>query len=341
MSENDSYVTKEWFYPILHVFEIIRSVIIAFGFVGNLISLVIYCRNVFRKKSIGTYLSCLSISNLVIFLIEGFNLIQKFIQFEYNSILCNINRNLSFISIAYSSWIFVAFSFDTLFSSVFRQAYPNLNKKFKPNFVLPLTLPVIVLIDLYFLLSNNISVTCETFNVSVIEDDENNEVKLNLTESTLEKQNSLLEYLVVNMIMVTILPFILMTISSYVLIVKMFNRKTTVETNDEIERRKRKRRFARRTIITNLVFLVCLLPIDIISILQLVMNRSSLKHSDVLYLLHAFFYTIDLAYRASFLFISLFLNRLFKKELLIIFRFKKRKRKIIRSKRCVSKATAV
>jgi hypothetical protein len=336
-----SYDTKKWFYPILYVFEIIRSVIIAFGFVENVISLAIYCRRVFRKQSIGIYLSCLSITNLVIFLIEGFNVIQKLIQFEYNSILCNINRNLSFITIAYSSWTFAAFSFDTLFSCAFRQTYPNLNKIFKPKFFLPLTLLVIVLIDLYFLLSYNISVTCETFNASVIEYDENNEEKLNLTESTFEKQNSLLEYLVVNMIMVTILPFILMTISSYVLIVKLFKREITVETNNEIERRKRKRRFATRTIITNLVFLSCLLPIDIISILQLVMNRSSLKHSDVLYLLHDLFYTIDLAYRASFLLISLFINRLFKKEFLIIFRFKKQKRKIIRLKRRASKATAV
>ena len=285
--------------------------LVSFGLISNVISFIIYKRKVFSKQSIGTYLSWLSISNLIAVLTLLENL---FIKFEWNKTLvyCKFYVYLHYINLQYCS-------FDHLLSvtMAFKYKIKVLKEKYYQIIVLLCILALLCLINIPLLINSY-------YNEEISECD------------LYPKYNYMLDIL--DMLVCTLIPFILMTISTAIIIVRLFEWKNDTRTinrarSSESSRNKiRKTQFARTVIGINLLFLVCNLPISIILI---VMNYKGSTSSDdksnsvktfdeqlanaQLELFYSIFHMLMYSHNASPLIVYLICNRLFRQEFYILF----------------------
>ena len=100
------------------------ATIIGSGFIGNVISFIIFSRETFRKNSISTYcralaiVECLTLSN---FAIAVFQLVNNQELADQNDALCKILYYIPTLFNSLPAWILVAFSLDKLLSMRTRQ----------------------------------------------------------------------------------------------------------------------------------------------------------------------------------------------------------------------------
>ena len=305
--------------------------LISFGLISNIISFIIYKRKVFSKQSIGTYLSWLSVSNLIAILTILQNLFVKF-EWTKTLIYCKFYVYLHYINIQYCSWILVINSFDHLLSvtMAFKYKIKLLQEKCYQITILLFVLLILFLINIPLLL--NSFYDAATFECDLY-----------------EKYNYLIAIL--DMLVCTLIPFVLMTISTTIIIIRLFQWKNdthSIRTQNESRRNVRKTQFARTVIGINLLFLICNLPISIILIIinYKNLNDSNLKPSideqllaAKLELSYKVFHMLMYSHNASPLIIYLICNKLFRKEFLIFFCIKNKEYDSIRGKQMRKRIT--
>lgn len=297
MSEQIEYLDR-----INHLLKYTCSIILfAIGTYGNLISLIIYLRKQFRTQSIGTYLSCLSLFNLFAIL----SLLFDIFKFEWtrNVQFCRYYVYLHYINLQYCSWILVLNSFDHLVSVSMAIRIKIIKKK---SFQIAILAIVFILL---LILNLPISIYA-VYNERILGCDLSNEVG----------------YLVdiVDMFVCTLIPFIIMSICTVIMIYKLFSFKKSLATRQS---RKRKTQFARTVIGINLIFLVCNLPISIVLIILnyytyagklAPLARAKLK------LVYRVFHIVMYIHNAIPFIIYMIFNRLFRKDFYKLFSLKKK-----------------
>jgi hypothetical protein len=277
--------------------------LISFGLLSNIISFIIYRRKIFRKQSIGTYLSWVSISNLIAILTLLKNLFNNF-EWTKSNLYCKFYVYLHYINLQYCSWILVINSFDHLFSvtMAFKYKIKILQKKNSQIFILLGVLASLLLINIPLLLNSfyNKKINgCDIYaNLAYLID-------------------------ILDMLVATMIPFMLMIFSTSVILAKLFKWKQTTRFPNDTRRSLRKTSFARTVIGINLLFLVCNLPISIVLI---IINYNNAAESDVdefygakLDLLYTIFHMLMYSHNASPLIVNLLCNKIFRKEFLILF----------------------
>jgi len=307
--------------------------LISFGLISNIISFIIYKRKVFSKQSIGTYLSWLSILNLIAVLTLFQNLFVKF-EWTKTLIYCKFYVYLHYINIQYCSWILVINSFDHLLSvtMAFKYKIKLLREKCYQIIILLIVLLILFLINIPLLFNSY-------FNESTCECD------------LYQKYNYLIAIL--DMLVCTLIPFLLMTISTSIITIRLFKWKHdthSIRTQNDSRRNMRKTQFARTVIGINLLFLICNLPISIILI---IINYKNANGSNTtpsidqklldakLELSYKIFHMLMYSHNATPLIIYLICNKLFRQEFLIFFRIKNKDYDSIRGKQTRKRHTTV
>ena len=101
------------------VMYLIQAIIIGIGFIGNIISIIVFSRKTFRNNSISTY--CISLAifeslSLTEMIIDVFNVMYKINPIDQNDISCKVIVYIMSILSQIQACILVAFSVDKLLS---------------------------------------------------------------------------------------------------------------------------------------------------------------------------------------------------------------------------------
>lgn len=285
--------------------RICSIVLLSVGIIGNIISVVIYLRKKFRNQSIGIYLAVLSIFN--IFAVAS--LLNDMYSFEWSrtTAYCKYYAYLHYINLQYCSWILVINSMDHLLSIV--MAIRLNNKIFKTKkfqfLVLFVCLLILFLINIPLFMHayyNEKEKGCDLHaHVSYIID-------------------------IIDMFVCTLVPFIIMTVCTFIIISKVFKLKKPMNKRNRSSKNifKKKTVFARTVIGINVLFLACNLPISIILIIlnynTYAQTLSSSKKAE-LKLVYTIFHLIMYVHNAIPFFVYLICNRLFRQEFLQLIHF--------------------
>ena len=219
-----------------------------------------------------------------------------------------------------SSWILVAFSYDTLHNVVthrpeLTKVYKLLDPKYLFGFILFFIIPSYLNLLFPFYYSQ--------FHVIKITNLTNIASNYNFSKEASRKR---INNLLINAIYVflnSIIPYILIGNSTTILVKKILKR-----TEKNLVHRK-KRKFVVRIISMNLLFFICNLPSNFFTFyfyycqLNLYRNFKYCSRGKFLGFYYFFAHLIDYAHRASLLFILLITNKLFRKEFLNTFFCKK------------------
>jgi hypothetical protein len=317
-------------------YQIIFNTIDTFGLICNMacvivaISIIINKKNS-RKETIlhfrtqtkrqGWYLLLLSSFYFYIFLIIIINDIKKVKKAS------NQTHDFLFIIVIYSepfsniisSWILVAFSFDMLNNIVthrpeLTKIHKLLNPKYLFVFILFIIIPLYIglVFPIYYSQFYQTKITNTTKNMSI--NKFNRDVPRKIINSVL-----------ISMIYVSlnsIIPYILIGISTKILVKKIFKRR---ESYQSIVHRK-KFKFVVRIIFMNLIFIICNLPSNFLIIYSCFcvlfnLNNNGINcYSGKFIAVYSFFsYQIYYTHRALLLIILLFTNKLFRKHFFKIF----------------------
>jgi hypothetical protein len=308
--------------------QISLNTIDTFGIIFNLICIVVAIsiiknKNNNRRDTIlhfrtqikrqGWYLLWLSSFYFCIFLI----IIIQQINETYGFLLIIVKYSEPFYKII-SSWILVAFSFDTLNNIVahrpeLTKIFKLLNPKYLFAFILIIIFPLYMglVFPLYYSQFHQTKITNNTKNLS------NNNFN--------EDDSRLINSVLISMIYVffnSIIPFILIGISTILLVKKILKRR---ENSQRLVYRK-KLKFVFRIVFMNLLFILCNLPSNflIIYLLFCVLfnsNQNGLNcyGGKFISVFSIFSYQIEQAQKALLLIILLFTNKLFRKEFLKMF----------------------
>lgn len=342
--------------------------LISIGLIGNVLSFIIYKRKVFRTQSMGTYLSCLSIFNIFVLLTLSKNLyysdetyklrlianytnsttenarnfIDNIIQ---TNVFCKFYAYIHYINIQYCSWVLVINSIDHLISLSI-----SVNFHIKHKLRLKHVQYLILLITYIFLALLNIPLFINSYF-----DVQNNACDIEASASYLTDT--------IDLLFSTVIPFIIMTVCTVMIIIKMFKWHHTYKTvrvttaidttprpspspsrlavprtptsaslkdADKIHL-KRKHNFARTVLSINLLFLLCNLPICIIvglynyyrsPFVTKKLSQLSWAYIDLVYRL---FQMLMYLHNAIPFFLYIISNRLFRKELFVLFCIVKKK----------------
>ena len=281
----------------------IEAAIIAIGIVGNLISIIIFSRKTFRSNSISTYCIALSIFDcaiLIQLIVDIYSLMYgKYLPDQSNELCKFVFSTTTFLA-SIQPWITVAFSLDKLLS-MRANAIAILKKKcFQWTIVAGI---VIVSVCLYLYIAIAIRLG-EIFPGYFICD---------LTSLSLFK-----EYMIIILLESCLIPFIAMLIISILTIRMLIKSRNSVERigNMSKDRRSRDKKYAISSMTLNIMFIICRLP------------------GSTFYILFSFYSYFDL-YLYSFssllfylnsslgFFVHMLTNSLFRREFLMICRFKR------------------
>jgi hypothetical protein len=297
---------------VYKIHAVVLLLIIIFSLIGNLLSFIIYRQKIFKKQSIGLYLSILSLLNLYIVLNPLENLHSYGIQFTWmkNDYYCKLFTLLRYINFQYCSWILVLNSIDHILTIQLRNAF----LKKRPNQILAL---IFIFMCLCLV---NIPLLMDSYY-----DQKYSLCTINPSKSYLID--------VIDMVTSTLIPFIIMFLSTIIILVRLFRWKsdhTFARSENEIRRNQRKKQFARSIVCFNFLFLACNLPNSVVMIIYnykvsiysssptSVIGSESLDYKK-LFLVHSIFITILYSYNASFLIVSLLSNKIFRQEFLRLF----------------------
>jgi hypothetical protein len=218
-----------------------------------------------------------------------------------------------------SSWILVAFSFDTLNNIVtHRPELTKIHKLLNPKYIFAFILIIIIplymglVFPIYYSQFYQIKITNNTKNMS------NNNSNEDVSRKRINSVLISMIYVFLN----SIIPYILIGISTKILVKKILKRR---EHSRSLVHRK-KFKFVVRIIFMNLLFIICNLLSNflIIYLFFCVLfnsNQNSINcySGNFIAVYSMVAYQIDYTHRALLLIILLFTNKLFKKEFLKIF----------------------
>ena len=286
------------------VVAIIDSTVIGIGFIGNVISIIVFLRKTFRNNSVSTYCTALAISECLA-IIQFINLIY---YFPYNTYLMNLSD--TFCKIVHTGiilinaippFIMVAFSVDKLLSMRTSSIAILKKKWFQWSVVAAIVLFHIGLYMYYPILVKRIEIfpgyfLCDGSTIGFYK-----------------------VHQILNILETCIIPFVVLMITSILTIRLLFKSRNSIERNGKLakERKLRDRKYAITSVTFNILFIVLKLP------------------SAIFFILFAFYSYYDVYYYhiGNFLFfinsssgflVHLVTNSLFRRELLILFRLTKR-----------------
>jgi hypothetical protein len=334
MNPNRSF---NWTYSINFTkhdsYQIILNTIATFGIICNLTCMIVAIsiiknKNNNRRNTIlhfrtqikrqGWYLLLLSSFYFHIFLLLIINDIKKAYNYTYGFLFVIVIYSEPFCNII-SSWILVAFSFDTLNNIVthrpeLTRIYKLLNPKYLFAFILIIIFPLYMgmVFPMHFSKFHQIRITNNTKNMS------NYNFNRDVSRKRINSVLISMIYVFIN----SIIPYILIGISTKILVKKILKRR---EHSQSFVHRK-KFKFVVRIIFMNLIFIICNLPSNflIIYLFFCVLfnsNQNSINcySGNFIAVYSIFSYQIDYTHRALLLIILLLTNKLFRKEFLAMF----------------------
>ena len=283
--------------------NVITDITIGIGFIGHIVSIMVFLRKPFRNNSISTYCIALAIA-------ESLSLV-KFVDtigyFVYNSDLSHLSeeicKSFTYLITLLSSiqpCIMVVFSIDKLLSMKTR-SFPILKKKWFQLLLVAASVLFNVAIYIYFpifLKRREIFpgyFVCDVSAMSFFNI---------LTAQTL--------------IETFILPFIILIITSVLTIRELYKSRNAIERvgNVSKERKSRDKKYAFTSVTLNILFVILKLPFLIFFILN-----AYLSYFDV------YFYNIVsylfFLYTSLGFFVHLITNSIFRREFLLLFRLSK------------------
>lgn len=282
-----------------------RFVLITIGMIGNILSFLVFQRATFRNNSISMYCQALAITECHIlwqFAVDfGLVFFNTYLP-ELHDLPCKLAFYVTFGVSTIPGWILVLFSVDKMLA-MRKSQYPILKKKW---FQLSL-IAAIVLINLLLYLEIPILLTRTKYSRGFYCD-----------LITVRIFNIIL---IVYLIQSGLVPFLIMIVTSLVMIVSIFRSRQRLERAGKIDRDRRSRdvKFAVSSIAFNLIFFLFKCPSVIMY--MLIGNRIAVPEVFLYGSLFLFF-----ANSCISIFVHLASNSLFRRELLIMLRLRKETR---------------
>lgn len=146
---------------ILEINRCLCPIILVFGIIGNILNLIIFTRETFRKQSCSLYFLCISLNNLAMYLIglltriidEGLKLN---LLYNNTNIYCKIRNYLVYALFSTSSWLFVSVSLDRFYATnqlaIQRQNFCSYKTAFK---LISLTIGICFISHIHMLIFYN------------------------------------------------------------------------------------------------------------------------------------------------------------------------------------------
>ena len=281
----------------------IEAAVIVIGFIGNVISIIVFSRKTLRNNSISTYCTSLAIVDCLT-LIHLTNIIYYFIYNVYlndqNSPFCAIAHTTIIYISGIPPWIMIAFSLDKLLSMRTSSISVIKKKWFQWSIVVAISLFHIGLY-IYFPILIKLSeifpgfFICDVFSIGFF----NIHMILFLLETCL-------------------IPFVILTITSILTIRVLIKSRNVAMKAGQVSqgRKSRDRKFAFSSLTLNTIFIVLKLPSFIFFILS-----SFFSYFDV------YFYNISILFffvnTSMGFFVHLVTNSLFRREFFVLFRLVK------------------
>lgn len=306
---------------VRHLYIIFPILLLSIGSIGNLFTVYVYSRKCFRKTSIAFFYTCLGVIDTSILLIGlpkyFLHHLRVFSILTYSTFTCKFFTTIIYILQQMSSWTLVLASFNRYFSI-------NINPFFKFTksrsfqigsfavtsvIIVLINLPNAIYLQITYLKQGNHSMFNVT-NISLCELGENSIFFNNRTSDFLD------------LFMFAIIPFILMSISTYLLSKIVYQSRRRFSSKAKPAALKRETQFSITIICINIMFLIFNLPICILLIIRNFQNEAAFNYEEIFEFELAFAIANIWSYMnfSSSFFIHLIFNRLFRYRFMRIFK---------------------
>lgn len=290
-----------------NIMRYVKIAMISTGIIGNLITVIIFSRKAFMKNSISTYTQALAISQCLILIqliIDVNSLVNKTQLQNLNDGWCKAVMYIQTETNAIPGWILVAFSVDKTLSM--RRIQISLLKNI---WFQRLVIAIIVVFNLILYIEIPITIKLQQYS---------NYVKILYCDfATLDYFTV---FIVINLLESTLIPFAIMMISSVVTIRLLYKSRRSLEKAGNVnrERKSRDAKFAITSIAFNFMYMLLKTPNFVWYILYA--NKISMSP----YFLSISFFLFLVNCSATF-FVNFATNSIFRRELFILFRLRKRR----------------
>jgi hypothetical protein len=318
---NESEYSKSLAVIVRQLNIIFPILLLTIGSIGNLFTVYVYTIKCFRKTSIAFFYTCLAVIDTSIlliglpkYIIHAFDLVNIV---TYSTFTCKFFTTIIYILQQMSSWTLVLASFNRYYSININPIFKftksrkfQISSFFVTGFAIVLiNLPNLIYLQITYLKQPNSSEFNST-NITMCELGENSIVFNNRTSDILD------------LFMFAIIPFVLMTISTYLLSKTVFRSRRRFSSNAKPAVLKREMHFSITIICINIMFLIFNLPICILIIIRNFQNEATLTYERQVEYDLAFAIANIWSYMnfSSSFFVHLTFNRLFRIRFVNIFK---------------------
>jgi hypothetical protein len=275
------------------------------GIIGNILNLIIFTREKFRKLSIGFYLSCLSASDIFqTYLVLCFYFQKYDIILENTSkFMCKLHNYLYATLPLISAWIIVIVAVDRLISVKFIHATKWTNKRACQVFIVLTILVIIALLNLHCFIIYDLKPNELNENVCVVSN-----------ENFVLSQRFIFYNCLVS---ITLVPFTIMTICTCSTITTLISSRKRINNGKSLER---ETRFAILLVVLNIVFLIFYVPVCLAMVINdreystnMNLNKQLFDLAYVIFYLAVYFRHAHSSFQ---FFIYLAINKTFRSEFL-------------------------
>ena len=282
---------------------IIETIVIGIGIIGNLLSIVIFSKKTFRNNSISTYCKALAICELWVIqqlIINIFILKQNILIYDQNDILCKFVYSFATYMASVQPWIMVAFSLDKLLSMRVSSIRLLKKKWFQWSVVAGIVLFTAALY-IYVPIFIRIREVFPGYSICDV--------------TSIGFFNT---HIIVFLFETSLIPFIIMVISSILTIRLLIKSRKAVARNEQMtrDRKSKDRKYAITSIVYNISFIFLKLPL---AIFYLLLAYYSIYDANLFTIANFLFYVN----MSMDFFIHLLTNSIFRRELLVLLRLAK------------------
>jgi hypothetical protein len=277
------------FYIIIYIFIFVCLI----GIIGNILSFIVFSRKKFQNTIFSTYFRILAICDLLTLLFRTEFFLSQFqltTLISFTEFLCKIHNFLIYLIPCLSIWILLLISLDRSLSILTPAKFLFRKKQM-------FQLLACLIISVY-----NILLCFPLFFTSTIEQTPKN------STSPLECNNQSVLIDLLQLASSAIIPFILMLISSILIIKTLFNSRKNSNNSNRIKKKDIK--FAFTSIGLNISFFILNFPLSLYLIISYFVEDN--------FTIHAFLSMLLYSHYCTLFFVSYFLNSTFKKEFLIL-----------------------
>jgi hypothetical protein len=319
------------------LYKYVGPILAIFYFCANIVAFKVFLRKKIRKTSLGTY-SCITLIGdsfgLMLFMIEFLNNGYEINFYSSSLFTCKITFYLLYAFGSLSPWSLALLSLDRMSTLRFAGKVHFLKKKSFQIFVsIVITIyNLIYYIDIainrrtFYAASNHKNE--ERFNISLIK----NESAPTHGELTcdMDEKNSLTLF-IMDFFNFSIIPFIIMSISTWLILIAIFKSKTASNcSNRKISSKNRNLAFT--TVILNVCFLILTLPINTYYIIA---SLAGIDYRKTF--MNCLFDLLFYSNHGIVFFVNVIMNKMFRSELLLMFRFRSKRKRIVQNQKRLSK----